>query len=57
MNTLKLIVSNENLDDIPAEERDWNSWWYLHGELENLVGYDHERNMGTRYTIVDCIYV
>lgn len=48
MNTLKLIAFCANgkslgtikLEDIPAEERDWNSWWYLHGELEKIVGYD-----------------
>ena len=27
-------------DDIPKDERDNNSWWYLHGELENIVHYD-----------------
>ena len=27
-------------EDIPNEEKDWNSWWYLHGKLENFVGYD-----------------
>lgn len=26
--------------DIPKEERDWSPYWYLHGELESLVGYD-----------------
>ena len=26
--------------DIPNEEKDWNSWWYLDGELEDFVGYD-----------------
>lgn len=27
-------------EDIPMEERDWNSWWYLHGRLEGIVHYD-----------------
>ena len=49
MNTLRLIAdwrykekpaNSRDYDSIPAEERDWNSWWYLHGELECLVGYD-----------------
>lgn len=25
---------------VPKDERGYNSWWYLHGELEYLVGYD-----------------
>lgn len=46
---LKLIVDNVNwikinptikYEDIPEHERDNNSWWYLHGKLEELVGYD-----------------
>ena len=27
-------------DEIPVEERDCNSWWYLHGKLAEIVGYD-----------------
>lgn len=30
----------KNWEDIPNEEKDWNSWWYLHGKLEDYVGYD-----------------
>lgn len=48
MNTLKLVacsvngntIGNIKLEDIPPEERDWNSWWYLHGKLTDLTGYD-----------------
>ena len=29
-----------DIEDIPMEEQDWNSWWYLHGELEDIVHYD-----------------
>ena len=32
----KLKTENE----VPEEEMCHNSWWYLHGELEDLVGYD-----------------
>lgn len=34
------IIGTTKLEDIPAEERDWNSWWYLHGKLTDLTGYD-----------------
>ena len=27
-------------EDIPVNERDNNSWWYLHGELQSFVHYD-----------------
>ena len=27
-------------NDIRPEERDNNSWWYLHGKLQSFVGYD-----------------
>ena len=29
-----------DLEDIPPEEKEYSSFWYLHGELENLVEYD-----------------
>ena len=45
---LKLAVYDEDFvsdefkctKEIPEEELDNNSWWYLHGKLENIVGYD-----------------
>lgn len=46
---LKLIVDHVSwvnipiitkYEDVPEHERDNNSWWYLHGELENFVGFD-----------------
>lgn len=49
MKVLKMIADWRYIDkvsnpktrkDIPLEERDNNSWWYLHGELENYVGFD-----------------
>lgn len=49
MNTLEMIVDAEpwvaiksktKYEDIQKDERDNNSWWYLHGELEEFVGYD-----------------
>lgn len=49
MKTLKLIADwrfNEEpknstpIENIPHEERDNNSFWYLHGKLEEFVGYD-----------------
>lgn len=49
MNTLKLIAfsvrrdligTDKKLENIPAEERDNNSWWYLHGDLTDITGYD-----------------
>lgn len=49
-NVLKMYVCNENWVPkkyrgsykklIPKDELDYNSWWYLHGELESIVGYD-----------------
>lgn len=27
-------------EDIDPTERDNNSWWYLHGKLQSLVGFD-----------------
>lgn len=27
-------------EDIPEEELDHNSWWYLHGQLQSDVGFD-----------------
>lgn len=47
--TLKLIAEGrfdsheefyKRYDEIPADERDNNSWWYLHGQLESDCGYD-----------------
>lgn len=49
MKVLKMIANwgyNDNppqtreRKDIPINERDNNSWWYLHGELEDFVGFD-----------------
>lgn len=49
MKILKLIAdwghgrkpeNTRTYDDIPPEEREYAGLWYLHGELENLVGYD-----------------
>ena len=39
-NTARQPENATSIDDIPRNERDNNSWWYLHGELESLVGYD-----------------
>lgn len=48
-NILKLIAvwdykkkpkNTKTYEEIPPEERDNNSWWYLHGKLTDLVGYD-----------------
>lgn len=33
-------ASTRNYEDIEIDERDNNSWWYLHGELEHLVQFD-----------------
>ena len=33
--------------DIKPEERDNNSWWYLHGDLQSFVGFD-------KATVTDC---
>ena len=47
--TLKMCVDSESwvpkeftgdYKSVPKDELDYNSWWYLHGELESLVGYD-----------------
>lgn len=47
--TLKMSVDDvawvekkytSDYESVPKEELDHNSWWYLHGELESLVGYD-----------------
>lgn len=35
-------------EDIPVEERDWNPWWYLDGELESIVHYD-------KATVTNCL--
>ena len=29
-----------NYEDIDEKEMDNNSWWYLHGKLEEMAGYD-----------------
>lgn len=47
-NTLKIVAWNVNgesfsktkYEDVPKDERDNNSWWYLHGKLEDEVGFD-----------------
>lgn len=48
-NVLKMNVDGEpwvpkkyrgNYKAVPKDELDCNSWWYLHGKLESLVGYD-----------------
>lgn len=36
----KKPVDTRDWQDIDLTERDNNSWWYLHGELEKLVGFD-----------------
>lgn len=33
-------VGTREWGDIDPSERDNNSWWYLHGELQNYVGFD-----------------
>ena len=56
MKVLKMIADwhsekpegTRNYDDIPMEERDHNSWWYLHGNLEELVRYD-------KATVTNCL--
>ena len=49
METLEMIAmtydgkpynTNRTLDSIPDDEQDHNGWWYLHGELQSIVGYD-----------------
>lgn len=49
LNVLHLCVCDESwvppqykgdYHSVPRDELDRNSGWYLHGELENLVGYD-----------------
>lgn len=32
--------NTRTFEDIPLEEREYASFWYLHGKLEELVGYD-----------------
>lgn len=27
-------------ESVPKDELDFNNWWYLHGKLEDLIGYD-----------------
>lgn len=34
------VESKTQYADIPEDERDNNSWWYLHGKLEDFCGYD-----------------
>lgn len=33
-------ANTKDYGDIPEDERDNNSWWYLHGKLEGIVHYD-----------------
>lgn len=33
-------VGDINPDSIIAAQKDNNSWWYLHGKLEEMVGFD-----------------
>lgn len=49
MEILKLIADwrygnkpqgTRNYEDIDPTEREYASWWYLHGKLQDLVGYD-----------------
>ena len=49
MNTLKLIADwrygnkpkdTRNYEDIDPNEREYAGFWYLHGKLQDLVGYD-----------------
>jgi len=50
MNTLKMTAYHvdgtlhnskfKSENEVPEDEMCHNSWWYLHGELENEVGYD-----------------
>ena len=35
-------------EDIPMKEKDWNSWWYLHGKLESITHYD-------KATVTNCL--
>lgn len=37
---ISMELADYIVSKIPREERDNNSWWYLHGELETLVDYD-----------------
>lgn len=57
MKTLKMIADwrynnqpegTRTYEDIPKEEKDWNSWWYLHGKLEDFVHYD-------KATVTNCL--
>ena len=50
MNTLKMTAYHvdgtlheskyKSENEVPEEEMCHNSWWYLHGELQDEVGYD-----------------
>ena len=49
MKTLKLIAdwrsgykpeNSRSFEEIPPDEREYAGFWYLHGDLEDLVGYD-----------------
>lgn len=48
-NVLEVVVDDASWVDkkhrgdyesVPKDELDFNNWWYLHGKLEDLVGYD-----------------
>lgn len=43
-NILNIIPDNnqysDDIDKVPSEERDNAHFWYLHGELEEIVGFD-----------------
>lgn len=38
----------KNYDAIPLNERDNNSWWYLHGSLESEFGFDKGTAMNSK---------
>lgn len=50
METLKITACQVNgelfnskmksFDEVPIDELSNNDWWYLHGKLEEMVGYD-----------------
>ena len=50
MNTLKMTAYQvdgnlyksqyKSENDVPEDEMCHNSWWYLHGELQDIVGFD-----------------
>ena len=57
MKVLKMIAdwrykqkpkNTREYQDIPLNERDNSSWWYLHGELEDFVGFD-------KATVTNCL--